>query len=68
MATTRIPMVKWPWPYPHIPCDQQGYQVPHSSHVTKNHISAQDFRLILYDATGGAKFDPDTDGGEAGPL
>ena len=28
--------------------------------------SKQDFRLILYDATGGAKFDPDTDGGEAG--
>lgn len=24
----------------------------------------EDFRLILYDATGGAKFDPDTDGGE----
>eukprot|EP00438_Fugacium_kawagutii_P008530 Skav211390 [mRNA] locus=scaffold1873:61809:72389:+ [translate_table: standard] len=24
----------------------------------------EDFRLIFYDATGGAKFDPDTDGGE----
>ena len=30
--------------------------------------SNQDFRLILYDATGGAKFDPDTDGGEAGGI